>query len=90
MTKREVAKVLAFLNSVYPNFEVTQNKIDAWTRLLKDQNPAVVMRNAERYALNQKYPPALSELREVKTEAKSNDFLKKLDEWERKAVGYKP
>lgn len=90
MNKEQVFELLNFLNVTYPNFEVTQAKIDAWAKLLKDQNPAVVMRNAERYALTQKFAPTVADLREANTEAKGNDFLKKLDEWERDAVGYKP
>lgn len=90
MNKEQIFEVLKLLRESYPNFEVTQSKIDVWYKLLKDQNPAAIMRNAERYALTQKFPPTIADLREVKNEARGNDFLKKLDEWERDAVGYKP
>ena len=85
-TKKQVAEVLVFLNDTYPNFTVTQSKVDTWYRLLKNQNPAVIMKNAERYALTKKYPPAIAELIETKSEARSNNILKQIAEWERDAV----
>ena len=87
MTKKQVAEVLVFLNETYPNFAVTQSKIDTWHRLLNKQNPATIMKNAERYALTQKYPPSISELIETKIEARSDDFLDQVKRWEREAVG---
>lgn len=87
MNKEQVFEVLKLLNDAYPNFEVTQSKIDTWARLLSNQNPAVVMQNAERYVMNNKYPPSISELRDSKSEANSNDFLNKLAKWEREAIG---
>jgi hypothetical protein len=87
MIKREVAELLKFLNDSYPSLEVTQSRIDTWTRLLKDQNPARVMRNAERYITEQKFPPTIADLREPNLEAHSNDFLAKVREWEKNANG---
>lgn len=90
MTKKEVARLLVFINTVYPNFTVNQEKIDAWSRLLADQNPAIIMRNAERHSMSSKFPPVIADLREVKKEAHGNDFLEKVEQWEREALGYKP
>lgn len=90
MKREEVKEVFKLIKSVYPQFEVDTGKIDTWTRLMKDQNPAVVMRNAERYVLEQKFPPTIADIRETKLEAHSNDFLKKVAQWEGDAVGYKP
>jgi hypothetical protein len=90
MNRENVYEVLKLLNDAYPNFNFDQSKIDNWAKLLKDQNPAIVMRNAERYALENKFPPALSDLREIKKEAHTNDFLKKIDKWKGEAVGRKP
>lgn len=86
MTKRQVAELLKFLNEVYPNFEITQSKIDTWAHLMKRQNPAKVMRRAEKYALENKFPPSVADLSERTTEAYSNDFLDKVKQWERDAV----
>lgn len=87
MTKRQIAEILKFLNDVYPSVELTQSRIDTWAKLLKDQNPAVVMKNAERYAMENKFPPSIAQLRENKTESRNKDFVQKVREWEGKAVG---
>ena len=87
MNKEQVFEALKLISDTYPNFELTQSKIDTWARLLKDQNPAVIMRNTESYVLSQKFPPTIADLREVKLEARSNDFLKKVARWESEASG---
>ncbi|WP_106494926.1 replicative helicase loader/inhibitor [Lentibacillus sp. Marseille-P4043] len=90
MNREKVYEVLKLLSEAYPTFDFDQGKINTWTRLLKDQNPAVIMKNAEQYAIENKFAPSLSDLRENKREAYTNDFLKKLDQWEREAIGHKP
>ncbi|GGJ61801.1 replicative helicase loader/inhibitor [Virgibacillus salexigens] len=90
MNRENVYEVLKLLSNAYPSFDFDQSKIDTWTRLLKDQNPAVIMQNAERYVLENKFPPSLSDLRVTKKEAHTKSFLNTLDKWEREAVGYKP
>lgn len=87
MTKRQVAELLKFLNDIYPHFEITQSRINSWSRLLRDQNPAKVMMRAESYVIDNKFPPAIADLAEKKLEAHSNDFLAKVRQWEREAVG---
>lgn len=86
MTKRQVAELLAFIKEVYPHFDVTQSKIDTWSRLLKRQNPAKVMMRAEKYVLDNKFPPSIADLAENNMEARRNDFLEKARKWEEEAV----
>jgi hypothetical protein len=71
---------------VYPNFEVTSEKLDVWHRFLKNDNPAVVMRNAERFVLESKFPPSISDLREKRIEAYRSDILEQIKEWEKNAT----
>lgn len=87
MDRKHVIEVFKVIKGVYPLFEVSTEKVDLWARLLKDQNPAVIMRNTEKYVLNQKFPPTIADIREVKLEAHSNDFLKKVAMWESEASG---
>lgn len=75
MTKRQVAELLKFLNDVYPSVELTQSRIDTWAALMKDQNPAKVMKKAEEYALKNKFPPTISDLR-------TDSFKKSMDQIE--------
>lgn len=87
MNKEQVFEVLKLISDTYPTFEITQSKIDTWARLLKDQNPATIMRNTEKYVLSQKFPPTIADLREIKLEAHGNDFLKKVSQWKEEASG---
>lgn len=86
MTKKQVFELLNFLKDVYPNFDVTQSRINAWSRLLRNQNPAKVMQKAERYVLENKFPPSIADLTERNIEARKNDFLEQARQWERDAV----
>lgn len=75
MTKRQVAELLKFINDIYPNMDVTQSRIDTWSKMLKDQNPAIVMKNAEKYAVSNKFPPSIADLR-TEPFQKSRDQIK--------------
>lgn len=90
MNREKVYEVLKLISDAYPNFDFDQSKIDTWARLLKNQNPAVIMNNAERYVLENKFPPAMSDLIVKPNEAHNTNFLKTIAEWERDAVGRNP
>lgn len=90
MNREQVFEVLKLLNDAYPNFDFDQYKINTWAKLLNDQNPAIVMQNAEKYALENKFPPSLSDLRETRLESFTNTFLEKRKNWESEALGYQP
>lgn len=85
MTRDQVKEVFKILKYAYPLFEVTSEKVDAWTRLLKDQNPAVIMRNAERFILESKFPPSIADLRERNHAAYQSNILDQIKEWEKNA-----
>lgn len=87
MNRDQVKEVFKIVKSVYPHFEVNSEKVDIWARLLKDQDSSVVIRNTERYVTNNKFPPTIADLREVRLEAHSNDFLKKVEQWKDEASG---
>jgi hypothetical protein len=86
VNREQVKEVFKVLKNVYPQFEVTSEKLDIWTKFLKDQNPAVIMRNVERFVLDSKFPPSIADLREKKLEAYSTDIFNKIREWEKDAV----
>jgi hypothetical protein len=66
MTRDEVKKVFMVLRNVYPQFEVTSEKLDIWHKLFQDQNSAIVMKNLEQYVTVNKFPPTIADLREQK------------------------
>lgn len=86
MNREQVKEVFKLLKNVYPQFEVTTEKLDTWTSLLKDQNPAVIMRNAERHVMDNKFPPTIADLREKNHAAYQSNILAKIKEWEENAA----
>lgn len=81
MTREEVKELFKFLTFIYPNFEVSSEKLDVWTSLLENQNTEKVMRRAKRYVLDNKFPPTIADLAEQITEAHNSDFLEKVKQW---------
>lgn len=87
MTKRQVGEVLEFIKNMYPHFVVDQSKLDAWSYMLKNQDPDKVMKKAETYSMSNKFPPTIADLYEKRMESRRNDFLDKIEKWEREASG---
>lgn len=86
VNRDQVKEVFKILKNVYPQFEVSKEKVDTWTGLLKDQNPAIVMRNTERFVLENKFPPTIADLREKNHAAYQSNILDKIKEWEANAA----
>jgi hypothetical protein len=85
VTKEQVFELMKFIRNVFPSFDFDQEKLNTWHRLLKDQDPAKVMIAAERFALEQKFPPVIADLRERRMNYQSNILLE-MEEWERNAT----
>jgi hypothetical protein len=84
VNKAQVFDLMAFLKNVFPSFDFDQDKLNTWHRLLKDQDPVRVMKAAEHYALEHKFPPVIADLRERKLNYQTN-ILSEIEEWERNA-----
>lgn len=87
MIKAEVFEILKVLKNSYYNFEITQEKIDTWHLLLKNDCYKAVMKNVHRHVLEKKFPPTIAEIKENRNPAYRNDILSKLEEWEKEASG---
>lgn len=87
MDRENVKELFKLIVQVYPNFEVSTAKIDTWTRLMKNQKHDRVITRAERYVLENKFPPTIADLSERHIEARTDDFLEKARQWECDAVG---
>jgi hypothetical protein len=85
LKREEVKEVFKILKNVYPQFEVTSEKLDVWSSFLKDQNPAVIMRNTERHVLESKFAPTIADLREVYHPSYNNNVLEQMKQWEMEA-----
>lgn len=90
MDKESVKEVFKIIKSVYPSFEVTSEKLNVWTRLLKNQDKDTVIKNTEDYAANNRFPPTISELRQEERKERDKSYIDKIKEWEQNAVGYNP
>lgn len=79
MTKEEVFELLSFIRNVYHNFSFDQEKLNAWAKLLKDQDTDKVFANAEQYAKENRFAPTVADLRTTgsdnRTDTRSMDFL---------------
>lgn len=90
MTKKEVVELFKLITDFYPQFEVTQSKIDNWTHIMKGQNFDRVMFMAREYAKTNRFPPAVSDLVERIDGTRNSDFLDRVKKWEDEALGYCP
>jgi len=90
VTKKEVAELFKLIKDFYPRFEVTQSKIDNWTRLMEGQNFDRVMFMTEQHIKKNKFPPTVSELVERIDETRNKDFSNQVEKWESEALGYCP
>ncbi|WP_261134781.1 replicative helicase loader/inhibitor [Bacillus sp. Marseille-Q3570] len=88
MNKKQTIEVFKTIRDVFPSFEVTQRKIDLWTSLLKNDNPALVMRNTENHLKNEKFPPAIAHISAPKSyEMEKKAYQLKVKKWEEEARG---
>lgn len=79
MTREQVKELFKFLKYIYPNLEVSSEKLDIWTELLADQDFSKVMERAKKHSLEHKFPPSIAELRVY--EPPANEFLRKRQQW---------
>lgn len=84
MTRDEVKELFKFLKYVYPNFEVSSEKVDIWTELLSDQDFSKVMERAKKHSLEHRFPPSIAEIRVY--EPPQNEFLNKYQQWQREGA----
>lgn len=84
MTRDEVKELFKFLKYIYPNFEVTKEKVDIWTELLSDQDFEQVMKRTKDYVKENRYPPAVADLYVPKQQ--KNEFLEQYQQWLREGA----
>lgn len=62
MTKREVFQILKLIGLFYDSFEISQEKVDEWYIMLKNQSFSTLQRHVREHAAHSSYPPKISEL----------------------------
>lgn len=88
MNRDQVIELFKLLKSVYPNFEVSSEKVDAWTRLMKTMDFERVMIKAEKFVLENKFPPTVAEIAAYPPE--KNKHLEKMRKWKKEASEVSP
>lgn len=83
MNREQVIQLFKLIKSVYPTFEVDTQKVDIWTRLMKDMDFNRVMTKAEEHVQSNKFPPTIAEISAFAPP--ENETLKKMEQWEREA-----
>lgn len=83
MTKAEVLELFKLIKSIYPNFEVTQEKIDMWADVMKGMDFDRVMSRAKEHVTTNKFPPTIAEISAYAPE--KNNHLEKFEQWKREA-----
>lgn len=83
VTKADVLELFKLIKSVYPNFEVTQEKIDIWANITKDMDFKRVMVKTKEHVATNKFPPTIAEIAAYAPE--KNEHLEKMKQWEREA-----
>lgn len=84
MTRDEVIQLFKFLKNIYPNFEVTSEKVDIWAKMMQKMDFKRVMARAEQHATESPFPPTIAEIAAYAPE--KNVHLEQIRQWEKEAA----
>jgi hypothetical protein len=62
MTRDELKNIFKLLVNVYPNFEVSSEKLNIWYEFLKNNDYQSVLNNTKEYVLTNRFPPSIADL----------------------------
>lgn len=92
MTKEEWAKLVMSIKDLYPAEKIlnTEHAIQLWYEMLKDLDYKDIGKGLWKYALENKFPPTISDLREQAALIQYGEFNSWEEEWEkvRKAIRF--
>lgn len=85
MTKEEWAKLVLSIKDLYPAEKIlnTDHAIQLWYEMLKDIDYQDLAKGLWKYALENKFPPTISDLRGQSVAIKFGEFSSWEDEWHR-------
>ncbi|MCM3690451.1 replicative helicase loader/inhibitor [Neobacillus niacini] len=82
MTKKEVVKLLALIESVYSNFIIKDDTLLQWFELCSEMDFEKVLAKVKNHIRKSPFPPAISDIAVFPFE--DNDFPETLQEWMKK------
>lgn len=68
MTKKETFELLKMIHAVFTNFDITQEKIDTWTVILKEYEFEEIKANYIAYIKTAKFAPKPSDMIKIKNQ----------------------
>ncbi|MBP2242913.1 hypothetical protein J2Z40_003495 [Cytobacillus eiseniae] len=80
MDKREVIQVLATIESVYPQFKISDETVLMWLKVSKEMDYKLVMEKLSAHIASNRFPPVLAEIAAFRET--DNPFLQQIKRWE--------
>ena len=80
MDKKEVIQVLATIESVYPQFKISDETVLMWLRVMKEMDCKLVMQKLTAHIARHPFPPVLAEISVF--QERENHFLQQTKQWE--------
>jgi Loader and inhibitor of phage G40P len=92
MTKKEMAQILMQIYALYPNnFPIDSERlpmmVEVWYNVLGKQSFEETMKMLNRYATENRFPPAPADLYIRNHPAYRSNVVAQIKQWEREAVG---
>jgi hypothetical protein len=80
MEKKEVIQILAMIESVYPQFKISDETVLMWLRVSKGMDYQLVMQRLTAHIAKHRFPPVLAEI--AAFQESENRYLQKTKQWE--------
>lgn len=77
MNKSETIKLFSLIANAYDMFDVTEEKLELWSEMLKDQEFPNVLGNLKDHIQRGKYPPSIADLRGVPSYTANDGYKNK-------------
>lgn len=83
MSKQELLEIMVAITNFYEKFRVTEEKIEQWYPYMKEIEANDVKKKLRQYAIQNKFPPTISDL--LVFAPPKNEFINKVKSWEERS-----
>ncbi|WP_404328409.1 replicative helicase loader/inhibitor [Mesobacillus maritimus] len=85
MEKKEVIQILAMIESVYPQFKISDETVLMWLKVSKGMDYQLVMQRLSAHIGKHRFPPVLAEI--AAFQEPENGYLQKTKQWAQEGRG---
>jgi hypothetical protein len=85
MEKKEVIQILAMIESVYPQFKISDETVLMWLKVSKGMDYQLVMQRLSTHIAKHRFPPVLAEI--AAFQESDNGYLQKTKQWAQEGRG---